>query len=114
MAKADVPERSRAYSLFILVLTIFSLAIMVAVLLPFSEQTLNLLTVYDNLICVVFLIDFAKNLHDAPNRRSFSYTRGWLDLIGSIPTFGILRFTVLLRLARLSRSVAYRPPAPHR
>jgi hypothetical protein len=29
--------------------------------------------------------------------------RGWLDLLGSIPSFGFLRITSLLRLARLSR-----------
>jgi voltage-gated potassium channel len=29
--------------------------------------------------------------------------RGWLDLLGSIPSFGVLRLGGLLRLARLSR-----------
>ncbi len=59
---------------------------------------------YDNLICIVFLIDFAVNLKLAPSARGyFIRDRGWLDLLGSIPTFGILRFTALLRLARISR-----------
>ena len=38
-----------------------------------------------------------------PKREYFIKQRGWLDLLGSIPAFGILRFTALLRLARLSR-----------
>jgi voltage-gated potassium channel len=38
-----------------------------------------------------------------PKSKYFIRERGWLDLIGSIPSFGILRFTVLLRLFRLSR-----------
>jgi hypothetical protein len=56
------PERSNAYELFILVLTVLSLIVMVLMLLPFSQATIQLLTVYDNLICVLFLIDFFLNL----------------------------------------------------
>ena len=97
-------ERSHAYELFILVLTVFSLMIMVALLLPLSEQTLELLRTYDNLICIVFLFDFFLNLFQAPSKREyFIGRRGWLDLIGSIPSFGVLRLTALLRLARISR-----------
>ena len=98
------PERSNSYSIFMLVLTIMSLAIMVLLLLPLSEATLQVLTVYDNVVCVIFLIDFALNMRRAPSKRYyFINQRGWLDLIGSIPTFGAFRFTALLRLARLSR-----------
>jgi hypothetical protein len=45
-------ERSNADELFILVLTVLSLIVMV-LLLPFSQATIQLLTVYDNLICVL-------------------------------------------------------------
>jgi len=103
---APAPGRhgSNAYELFILVLTVLSLAIMVVLLLPLSDATIQLLTVYDNLICVVFLIDFFYNLTTAPTKREyFIGRRGWLDLIGSIPTLGFLRVSALLRLARLSR-----------
>ncbi len=93
-----------AYNLFIIFLTILSLSIMVLLLLPMSEATIHLLEVYDGVICVVFLIDFAINLIRAPKKRDyFIGQRGWLDLIGSIPTLGILRYAALLRLARLSR-----------
>ena len=98
------PQRSHAYSLFILVLTVVSLIIMVALLLPFTDQTIQLLTVYDNLICAVFLVDFFLNLVHAPNKAEyFIQERGWLDLIGSFPTLGVFHYTALLRLARLSR-----------
>src|SRR5262245_28258974 len=106
MSATAMPEtkRSNAYQLFILVLTVYSLVIMVALLLPVSDATRELLTVYDNLICVVFLFDFGVNLARAhPKREYFIGRRGWLDLIGSIPTFGFFKFTALLRLARLSR-----------
>jgi voltage-gated potassium channel len=99
-----VPQHSNAYNIFILVLTILSLGIMVLLILPLDEETLGLLRVYDNLICIVFLIDFAGNLATSrPRRDYFIRRRGWLDLIGSIPSFGVFRFTALLRLARLSR-----------
>jgi voltage-gated potassium channel len=95
---------SSAYDIFILVLTVFSLVIMALLILPLDEATLQVLRVYDNLICVVFLTDFVINLAQSrPKRAYFIDRRGWLDLLGSIPSFGVLRFTALFRLARLSR-----------
>jgi voltage-gated potassium channel len=77
---------------------------MVVLLMPLSEQTLKLLSVYDNLICVIFLIDFFYNLFKTPKKSDyFIRQRGWLDLLGSIPSFGLLKLGGLLRLARLSR-----------
>ena len=38
-----------------------------------------------------------------PKRGYFIGQRGWLDLLGSIPSFGVFQLTALLRLARLSR-----------
>jgi voltage-gated potassium channel len=98
------PEHSNAYNIFILVLTILSLAIMVLLVLPIPDNVYQVLWVYDNLICIVFLGDFAFNMSmSRPKREYFIHQRGWLDLLGSIPSFGILRLTALLRLARLSR-----------
>ena len=93
-----------AYNLFMILLTILSLAIMVLLIMPLSPATIQLLQVYDNLICLVFLTDFVMNLKRAPSPRAyFIGERGWLDLLGSIPPFGFLRFTALFRLARISR-----------
>lgn len=93
-----------AYNIFILVLTLLSLAIMVLLVLPLDQATLDVLRVYDNVICVIFLADFALNLWASkPKSHYFIRQRGWLDLLGSIPSLGILRLTVLFRLARLSR-----------
>jgi voltage-gated potassium channel len=103
-ASAAEAPHSNAYNIFMLVLTVMSLAIMVLLLLPLPDQVLTLLTLYDNLICVVFLVDFTVNIRSSvPKRRYFIEQRGWLDLLGSIPSFGILRVTGLLRIARLSR-----------
>jgi voltage-gated potassium channel len=102
---SEPKKRSNAYELFILVLTVLSLAIMVGLLLPMSEATHRLLTTYDNLICVVFLFDFALRMRRArPRRAYFVGERGWLDLLGSIPTINAtFRAASILRLARLSR-----------
>jgi voltage-gated potassium channel len=97
-------EHGNAYNIFILVLTLFSLALMAVQLLPLDPETRTLVTVYDNAVCVIFLADFALNLLGArPKSAYFIGARGWLDLLGSIPTFGVLPFTALFRLARLSR-----------
>lgn len=97
-------EHGNAYNIFTLVLTLFSLAIMVLLVLPLDPETLQLLRVYDNAICIVFLADFAYNLTGSrPTRAYVIGQRGWLDLIGSIPSFGFFPVGGLLRLARLSR-----------
>ncbi len=104
-AMASPRKHSNAYNLFILVLTIVSLVIMVVMFLPLSDATIGLLQVYDNLICIIFLIDFFSNLRAAPKKSGyFIKERGWLDLLGSIPSFGAtFRYSGLFRLARLSR-----------
>ncbi len=97
-------HRSNAYNLFILVLTVFSLIIMVVLLLPLSAATVQLLQVYDTLICIIFLIDFVATLGRVPDKRDYFFRqRGWLDLLGSIPSLGVFKYSGLLRLARLSR-----------
>lgn len=103
--RPDQTEESHAYDLFILVLTVISLVIMVAMLLPLGDSTIALLQFYDNLICFIFLIDFAFRMRASrPKSKYFLHERGWLDLLGSIPSFGIaFRYTGLFRLARLSR-----------
>jgi voltage-gated potassium channel len=105
---ASPRRHSNAYNIFILVLTLLSLAVMVVMLLPISDATLKLLSVYDNLICVIFLIDFFLNLTGSPKKSDyFIKERGWLDLLGSIPSLGLFtnvgKFAGLFRLARLSR-----------
>jgi voltage-gated potassium channel len=98
------PEHSNAYNIFILVLTVFSLAVMVLLVLPLGDATLTTLRFFDNTICVVFLIDFVVNLAASrPKRDYFITKRGWLDLIGSIPSFGFFPAAGLFRIARLSR-----------
>ena len=104
---AGVPrQQSNAYYIFILVLTVFSLLIMVLMLLPLSEATIQLLSYYDSLICFIFLIDFFLTLRQTPKKADYFFARGgWLDLLGSIPPLGITPYGSLFRLARISRLI---------
>jgi voltage-gated potassium channel len=77
---------------------------MATILLPVSDATLTALTWWDNFICFIFLGDFLYNITGSrPRRQYFLHQRGWLDLLGSIPSLGLFRYAALLRLARLSR-----------
>ena len=103
-------QHSNSYDIFILVLTVMSLAIMALLLLPLAPAELEALRFYDNLICFVFLVDFAMNLAGShPRSEYFVRRRGWIDLLGSIPSlgiipaFGLLRLFRLFRLARIAR-----------
>jgi voltage-gated potassium channel len=83
-----------------------SLIIMVVLLLPINSATIDLLTFYGNFICVIFLFDFASNMVRAQSKGDYFFRQGgWLDLLGSVPSFPnpILKWAALLRLARLSR-----------
>jgi voltage-gated potassium channel len=103
-ATTDTGSGSSSYDLFILFLTVFSLVTMGLLLLPLSEATLDALRVYDNVFCAIFLVDFAVNLARSHPRRDYFITRrGWLDLLGSIPSFGFFPASALFRLARISR-----------
>ena len=103
-AGADTPRHGNSYGIFILVLTVMSLVIMVLLVLPLSQATHDTLRVYDNLICVVFLVDFGVNLRGShPRSAYFVHRRGWLDLLGSIPNLAVIPFVGLFRLARISR-----------
>lgn len=98
---------SNSYELFILLLTVLSLLDMAALLLPtLAPATVKLLEVYDFVMCMVFLFDFGLRMKRASSWRAyFFHQRGWLDLLGSVPSLGTSRFIVLLRLARVSRLV---------
>jgi hypothetical protein len=78
----------------------------VQVLLPQDTTTWQLVNSYDNIICVIFLIDFAMHMMHAKTKRDdFSGERGYLDLLGSIPSFGFTQFVVLLPVFRLGRLI---------
>ena len=103
-AKAPSVTHGNSYNIFILVLTLASLVIMGLLLLPLDQNTIDLLRVYDNAICFVFLGDFAMNMMRAkPTRQYFINGTGLARPDRVHPVHGDLPVGALLRLARLSR-----------
>ncbi len=96
---------SNTYNIFILVLTIYSLVLMVIQMLEKPGTDIWILTNrYDNLICLFFLADFAMRMYAEPVKsKYFIKERGFLDLLGSLPNLGAFQFAALFRLFRLSR-----------
>jgi voltage-gated potassium channel len=91
--------RSAIYDAFILVVTVLSLVVVLALLfLPLSQVTQEALARIDTLLAVVFMLDAFFHLATVPDKRSYMKW-GWLDFVGSVPGYPIMRF------ARLSRAV---------
>lgn len=103
-------QTSNTYNIFILVLTIVSLAVMVVqFLLPQGSETWQLVNFYNNLTCVIFLVDFALHMLQGPRWQDyFIGERGYFDLLGSIPSLGFSQYTAVLRLFRISRLLRLR------
>ncbi|HET9724454.1 MAG TPA: ion transporter [Actinomycetota bacterium] len=91
------------YELYILTLTIIS--IVVAVLsylyMPIDEQMSRLFWLLDTIVCVLFLIDFARQLARADEKGGYMRHGGLADLLGSIPAIPALRFFRLFRVVRI-------------
>ena len=94
------------YDLFISMIAVLSLVI-VAGMLIVDKQTemFKLLSYLDLGICVIFFIDFIRNLVKAPSK--LKYLRGWglLDLAASVPAVDVFRFFRLARLIRVIRAI---------
>jgi voltage-gated potassium channel len=110
--KAIEPARSKpssgVYELFIVALTVFSLAMVTAYyLFSLSEATKDALLTVDVPISLIFLADSFGSLRRAPDKRAY-LKWGWLDFLGSIPLVLPLRLARLGRLGRAWRSLRLR------
>ena len=91
--------------LLVLVLSLYSLgALATELLVPLEADTLRLLARADDLVCGIFLMDFAVHLWLAPSRRRFLHL-GWIDLLSSIPSIGWLRWGRVFRVLRILRAL---------
>lgn len=97
---------SRQFHFFDFVIIVLSVYVLVALVLTtfvrLPEQTMLLLDIIDDCICVVFLIDFVIEFYRADDKWRFMRW-GWIDLVSSIPSFGFLRVGRLFKLIRLLR-----------
>jgi voltage-gated potassium channel len=96
-------EKLGFLNLLVIVLSIYVLlALMFDTFLKLPVEISRVLYITDNIICVVFLIDFIKRLSEAENKLKFMQW-GWIDLLSSIPMFDFMRVGRAFRLIRLLR-----------
>ncbi len=99
---------NRIYDLFIVALTVFSLAMVAAYyVLPLTEATKQALVWIDLPISLIFLADSFGSLRRAPDKRAY-LKGGWLDFLGSVPLILPVRIARLGRLIRAWRTLRLR------
>lgn len=77
-------------------------ALLVDTFFKLSPETSRLLSVIDDLLCVIFLYDFGVRFIKAENKMKFMKW-GWIDFISSIPALSYLQYGRIFRLFRLLR-----------
>jgi len=107
--KSQQAENS-TYELFILVLAFLSLILLVVLYSPIDATTRQVLSVFDNWLCLIFFVDFGRSVRRAAN--TWDYLKwGWLDLLGSIPGMPLFRVARIPRIVRATivvRKMGYR------
>ncbi len=79
------------------------LTLLAQAIFHFDPQSREVFDYVDNIICVLFLIDFIVCLYRAENRLRYLVTWGWLDLLSCVPTLDIARWGRLARIFRIFR-----------
>jgi voltage-gated potassium channel len=72
--------------------------------LNYSDQTKQILFIFDTVICSLFLFDFFKGLYKSDNRLKY-FRSNWIDLVSSIPMVGFLRIGRVVKIIRVLRVV---------
>lgn len=94
------------YSIYVLALSVFALAILVALtLVPLTPNTREVLEYTDTAVCVLFLLDFAVTFWQAERKLLYLTRWGWIDLLSSIPAVDVLRWGRAARALRILRSL---------
>ena len=102
--KTERPEELQAptYEIFIGLLAVISLFNLAVSILPFSDIQKEIAKIVDVPLTMIFLLDFTSRLlRSHPKRVYFIEQRGWLDLLGSLPSF--FRLFRIFRLVRVTR-----------
>jgi voltage-gated potassium channel len=87
--------------LVILVLSLFVLSLLaIELLLELPPETVRVLGWVDNMVCVLFFVDFVIRFRRAESKRAFMKW-GWIDLLASIPEIEALRWGRLFRVIRI-------------
>lgn len=92
------------YLLFMLALSIFALLILGSeVALDVSPESRQVLDYADDLLCLLFFIDFVHTMWVTEQRWKYFVRWGWLDLLSCIPSIDSLRSARVARIFRIFR-----------
>jgi len=90
-------------NILIIVLSIYVLiALLIDTFVKLPIEVSRVLETIDNVICIIFLIDFFVRFFQAKNKWKFMRW-GWIDLISSIPSIPMFRAGRAFRLIKLLR-----------
>lgn len=103
--KPEKDDRLNLFGIFILILSVYVIAaVLIDTLFTIDPEISRILRIFDDFVCVIFLIDFINRFSKAKSKWQFMRW-GWIDLISSIPTFEYLRLGRIFRMIRLLRIV---------
>lgn len=104
-APRKLSEQLPMFQIFILFLSFYVIvSLVVSTFADLPPEVERLLTIIDDLICLVFLFDFFYRFTRSRNKSKFMKW-GWVDLISSIPTFSILWAGQVFRIFRILRII---------
>lgn len=96
-------QKLNLFQIFIAILSVYVLAaLFIDTVYNLPAEVSHLLSIIDDAICVVFIFDVTYRFYNAENKLAF-LKWGWIDVISSIPVFGILRAGRAIRLVRILR-----------
>lgn len=105
MTNENQPGKNTAgfLNVVVLILSVYVLlALLIDTFFKLPAEISRMLNFIDNIICIIFLLDFSVRLHRSENKWQFMKW-GWIDLVSSIPNIDILRAGRTLRLIRILR-----------
>lgn len=104
--------KSTGYELFILLLSLVSIANLVVQIIgqyggniiPVTTNTLDVIIIINVFLTVFFLFDFGYRILTTSSKWGYFWRRsGWADLLACVPTFRIFRIFRVLRARRMLR-----------
>jgi voltage-gated potassium channel len=107
MSNDSETKKLSYFDMLVLLLSVYVLiTLIIESIFHLSSEVTRLLTIVDNLICVVFLYDFTYRFIKADSKLEYMKW-GWIDLLSSIPTFQYLlygRFARVYRIIKVMRT----------
>lgn len=96
----------KVYDLLLIIVAIIAVTAMIwQLFLNPNPEIAKLLTIIDYVVCVIFFVDYVRQLLMAQNRWRYVFTWGIFDLVSSIPAIGPLRALKLVRIVRIIRII---------